>query len=419
MDARIVRAAILAAAALSLGAGHRTPNFIVNASSPEVAQQVGQAAEKFRRELALEWLGSEMPNWSQPCPIVVEAAPHLGAGGATSFVFDRGEVFGWQMTIQGSLERILDSVLPHEVTHTIFATHFRQPLPRWADEGGCSTVEHTSERLKQQKMLIRFLQSGRGIPFAQMFVMREYPRDILPLYAQGHSLATFLIAQGGKQKYLQFIADGLQDEQWARVTGDHYGFTSLGALQSAWLAWVRRGSPLPLDPSVASPDTLAQAPRAPRRPDNPGVERAAAADNSVAESAIAEPPMAAALVAVTRPSQSTATQGKLASYVRPAQWQSAGIRRMVEAGQNIPVGRASALNADLDDRADEPTDLGALAATPARATQVTRPPNVEQSRQMILEWQHQPAPAAVATPVAATERKSVYEGRGGATTIRR
>ena len=37
--------------------------------------------------------------------------------------------------------RILDSVLPHEITHTIFATHFGQPLPRWADEGACTTVD--------------------------------------------------------------------------------------------------------------------------------------------------------------------------------------------------------------------------------------------------------------------------------------
>ena len=55
------------------------------------------------------------------------------------------EVFGWDMKIQGSEERVLDSVLPHEVTHTIFASHFRQPLPRWADEGACTTVEHVSE----------------------------------------------------------------------------------------------------------------------------------------------------------------------------------------------------------------------------------------------------------------------------------
>ena len=61
------------------------------------------------------------------------------------------------MSIQGSRQRILDSVLPHEVTHTIFASHFRQPLPRWADEGACTTVEHASERAKQEKMLIEFL----------------------------------------------------------------------------------------------------------------------------------------------------------------------------------------------------------------------------------------------------------------------
>ncbi len=70
---------------------------------------------------------------------------------------------------------MLDSVLPHEVTHTIFASHFRRPLPRWADEGACTTVEHPSERTKQQQMLIEFLHTNRGIPFHPMFAMKEYP----------------------------------------------------------------------------------------------------------------------------------------------------------------------------------------------------------------------------------------------------
>ena len=68
------------------------------------------------------------------------------------------------MKIQGSRERILDSVLPHEITHTIFATHFGRPLPRWADEGACTTVEHASEKAKQDKLLIQFLLTDRGIP---------------------------------------------------------------------------------------------------------------------------------------------------------------------------------------------------------------------------------------------------------------
>ncbi|HEV3344153.1 MAG TPA: hypothetical protein VG125_27505, partial [Pirellulales bacterium] len=124
MEARLVSAAFVAAALLSLGASYRTPNFIVRAGTPEFAKEVGQAAEQYRRELAIEWLGHEMPIWFQPCPITVEDGPRLGAGGATSFVFDHGDVFGWQMTIQGSRERILDSVLPHEVTHTVFASYF-------------------------------------------------------------------------------------------------------------------------------------------------------------------------------------------------------------------------------------------------------------------------------------------------------
>ena len=126
--------------AVAAAAGHRTANFIVEAPTPALARRIGDAAEQYRHDLAVEWLGQPLPRWSRPCPISAQVAPQLGAGGATSFVFDNGEVFNWTMTIQGSEERILDSVLPHEITHTIFATHFRQPLPRWADEGACTTV---------------------------------------------------------------------------------------------------------------------------------------------------------------------------------------------------------------------------------------------------------------------------------------
>ena len=211
MDAHLARCAVLAAALASLGASYRTNNFVVEAPTADMAQQIGRAAEKYRRELAVEWLGKEMPNWAQPCPITTQVADHLGAGGATSFVFEHNEVFGWRMTIQGSLARILDSVLPHEVTHTIFATHFRQPLPRWADEGACTTVEHSSERDKQQIMLVDFLRTGRGIAFSRMFVMKEYPHDVMPLYSQGYSVARYLVAQGGKRTAAALPATQLLD----------------------------------------------------------------------------------------------------------------------------------------------------------------------------------------------------------------
>ena len=355
MEARLVHAALLAATVASLGAGYRTQNFIVRADDRGIAEEVGRAAEKYRRELAVEWLGQPMRNWSQPCPITVEVAPGLGAGGATSFIFDRGEVFDWKMTIQGSRERVLDSVLPHEVTHTIFATYFRRPLPRWADEGASSTVEHTSERQKQQRMLIAFLQTHRGIPFNDMFRMTQYPPDILPLYAQGHSLATFLMAQGGKRKFLKYVKEGLTDENWASATRDHYRFDNLGELQTAWLDWVRRGSPLPLPKAVAD-----------------------------------ESPTGDLLVQADK--------------------------RNVSA--TSPGGGNDRSLADLA-RKDVDGLTGPLVPVPGPVmTQSSRAPAVEPARTVVLEWEHDSTAATRAAPRAAGgvrapgSGRSVYERRG-------
>jgi|APCry1669188879_1035177.scaffolds.fasta_scaffold43967_2 hypothetical protein len=230
---------------VALAAGHRTANFVVEAPTEQLARRIGDAAEQYRHDLAIEWTGSPLPRWSRPCPIQAQVAPHLGAGGATSFVFDNGEVFNWTMTIQGSEQRILDSVLPHEITHTIFASHFRRPLPRWADEGACTTVEHPVERARQHRLLIEFLTTGRGIAFPQMFAMREYPADVLPLYSQGYSLARYLIERGGRHKYVAFVGDGLAHDDWSGALAKHYSVDSVPQLQHQWLSWVKQGCPAP------------------------------------------------------------------------------------------------------------------------------------------------------------------------------
>ena len=264
MEARYSKAALLAAAGrtallaavllVAMGARQRTDNFIIETPDPNFAQQLAQAAEKFRHDLAIEWLGKPMPNWAQPCVIEVQVGQHLGAGGATTFVFDHGEVFNWRMSIQGSSERLLDSVLPHEITHMIFASHFRQPLPRWADEGGATSVEHAAERNKYRQMLTQFLRTGHGIAFSQMFAMTDYPSDMMPLYAQGYSLAEYLIQTGGRRKYVEFLGEGLKDDDWPGALQRHYGVKDLSTLQNTWLAWVKQGSPS-LAPRDAKPTT--------------------------------------------------------------------------------------------------------------------------------------------------------------------
>ena len=222
----------------------RSENFMVFAATQPLADEVARAAEQQRNDLAVHWLGHPIPRWSQPCPITVSAGPRIGAGGSTTFTMSRGAVGDWRMNVQGSRERILDSVLPHEITHTILASHFAslgRPVPRWADEGACTTVEHASEKSKHDHFLVEFLSHGRGIPFATMFSLKDYPSDIMPLYAQGYSVSCFLIAQGGPRTFVKFLEDGMRTEDWVSATEKHYGYPMLGKLQSAWNKWVGDG----------------------------------------------------------------------------------------------------------------------------------------------------------------------------------
>ena len=88
-----------------MGAKHVTPNFEVEAPTDAIAQKVALTAEHFRKELAMEWLGNTLPNWAQRCQVRVKVG-QVGAGGATTFSFGGGHVYGWDMTVQGPLDRI-------------------------------------------------------------------------------------------------------------------------------------------------------------------------------------------------------------------------------------------------------------------------------------------------------------------------
>jgi hypothetical protein len=136
----------------SMGAAYPTQNFVVEAPTMQIAQQVGQAAEYYRKQKALDWLGQEMQPWPERCPLKVKVTIS-GPGGATSFAFDQGQVLGQHMNIEGPLDRLLASVLPHEVTHTVFAYYFRRPVPRWADEGGAVLSEDEVERERHDRLV--------------------------------------------------------------------------------------------------------------------------------------------------------------------------------------------------------------------------------------------------------------------------
>jgi len=255
----------------------------VRAPAQDLARQIGDAAEYFRQEKALLWLGRALPPWPDRCPIEVKLGK--GNGGATSFAFDQGQVLGQAMTIQGRADRLLVSVLPHEVTHTIFAAHFRRPLPRWADEGGAVLSEDDLERGRQEAMNLEMLQARRQYRLRDLFGRMDYPKDagaVMALYCQGYSVTAYLVelgdarkteepARSGRQRFVKFVWEGLQ-KGWDRALQQEYGLQSVEALEQDWIAHClgRRRAP--------GPRPGGQTPPPPRRPDPEPANTATPAD---------------------------------------------------------------------------------------------------------------------------------------------
>ena len=250
---RLLALAVVVTALGSMGADFRTTNFHVHAADPQVAQLIGQWAEHYRKEKAVLWLGREMPNWGVPCPLYVSVSTQ-GPSGATSFRFGQGSILDMKMEIQGPLERLVRSVLPHEVTHTVFAYHFRQPVPRWADEGGSVLSEDDIERQRHDQLVRGIINKGQKIPLRTLFGLKEYPAQVMSLYAEGYSMCDYLVKRSNRQQLLNFVARGMH-AGWDKAVQEFYGHRSVEELEQAWIQFLRDNRTQPAGTMVASAET--------------------------------------------------------------------------------------------------------------------------------------------------------------------
>jgi RNA polymerase sigma factor (sigma-70 family) len=244
---------------------YRTTNFVVTAPTWELAERIAQHAERRRKVLAQLWLGRDLPDWAEPCPVQVKFTAH-GPGGATSFQFDAGKLVRMNMSLEGPLDRIVTDFLPHEVTHAILADWFGRPLPRWADEGAATLAESAASRLRQERAMWEVLDQGRMIPLRRLLALHDFPQDAAVLYAQGHSLAEFLVNARGRGTFLSFVREG-DRSGWNKAVRDYYKYPTVDDLQAAWLADVRKARravhPVAARPQTALPTQKPPTPAAP------------------------------------------------------------------------------------------------------------------------------------------------------------
>src|SRR5262249_9193191 len=80
---------------------------------------------------------------------------------------------------------------------------------------------------------------GRAIPLRRLFALTEYPSDVMALYAQGFSVANFLVSTSSRQAFLAFVAQGMSRQGSDRAVQTHYPYPSVEELEQAWLNHLR------------------------------------------------------------------------------------------------------------------------------------------------------------------------------------
>ena len=87
------------------------------------------------------------------------------------------------------------------------------------------------------EQIVLGLLSRRGeYALSQLFVIEDYPSDLMGFYGQGYSVSRFLVEMGGRPRFLRFVRDGLR-AGWDGAAKSHYGLADVHELDRAWRAW--------------------------------------------------------------------------------------------------------------------------------------------------------------------------------------
>lgn len=225
-----------AQAALGAALAH-SDTFLVVAPDRQAAEAVLAAAEQYRRELALNWLGEELPPSVGVTVIHVELAGQTDKG--LAWPIDTPLRTMHKLWLAGPPEHVVGATLRHEITHVVLATQFPGKLPAWADEGAASLQDDPQRRSIRSRLLAWYAETGNWPSLKTVFAKQHIAPGDQASYAVAASVTEYLLERGGKARFLRFAIEG-KIEGYAPALMRHYGIAGIPALEADWREWVRQ-----------------------------------------------------------------------------------------------------------------------------------------------------------------------------------
>ena len=224
-------------------------NFIVavtrhDKTAPALALQMLRQAERFREEIALQWLGGPLPEGQGRVVINLRVSHDRDEG--LTWACDSQDRLCHTIYLVTSPQRALGSTLKHEIAHAVLATHFSHPhrLPSWLEEAIASDYDDASRKSTRQRILLQRLRSADAPSMVELLNAHAFAAEDGRGYAFSCALAEFLLDQGSSRQLLQFGSSG-ERYGWDVAVRQCYKCQNLAELDRAWRQWLQTEFCLP------------------------------------------------------------------------------------------------------------------------------------------------------------------------------
>lgn len=247
--------ALLAAPLLGAGFSHNenfvvfTPSQVDRDAAEAYAEQVIGRAERYRKEIAEEWLGRALPPSVGRTIITVRFSDQQDRGRTWAKEDLRSRFHNIDLITSRDLAT--GETLKHEVAHVVLSTQYAGDarLAPWAEEGIASRYDD-SERVAIRSQIVHwFAETGNWPDIESVMRAELIPSMDRSSYAVAATLADFLIERRDKESFLRF-AETARSRGWNESLDTFYGIRNIDQLQLLWQAWIKRQQHVTTDVAV-------------------------------------------------------------------------------------------------------------------------------------------------------------------------
>jgi hypothetical protein len=231
----LMAATWLISATAALGAGMAADgDFIVLAEDQALAEAVLEQSGEYRREIALDLLGEELPPGVGRTVIYVRISDADDTG--RTWAIDSPQRRLHSLWVNSTRTGVLGPLLKHEIAHVVMATRHPGALPSWAEEGVASRYDDPRRVEIRRRVLRWFAETGNWPRLELVLTAESLTSHDQASYAVAASLTEYLLARADHETFFAFAVDGRRKD-WDAAARARYGAADAEALERAWRTW--------------------------------------------------------------------------------------------------------------------------------------------------------------------------------------